>query len=391
MMAHETRAHALLSASSAVKWLNCPPSARLEEEFPDTKSEYAAEGTLAHEICELKLRKALIEPITPAKFKKAMKKLQEKELYQEEMQGYTDRYIDHTQSIVHGFSAPPYIAAEKRINYSDYAQEGFGTVDCLIIGGNEMHVIDFKYGKGVPVKAESNSQMLLYALGAYAEYSFLYPIKDVILTIVQPRLEDGISEWKITSQALEIWGESIKNVALLAYAGEGEFKQGDHCRFCKAKSLCRARADFNIEIDPEKGKLPPLITDEEVGGLLIRARDIAKWVSDLESYALSACLAGREVPGWKAVEGRSLRQFTDTDEAFDTLIKAHAVEEALLYERKPLSLAAIEKIIGKTKLYEAAGCLIVSPPGKPALALETDRREAITNRTSPEEAFGEQV
>lgn len=376
--------HALLSASGAHKWLHCTPSAKLEETFPETESQYANEGRLAHEIGELKLRKAFIEPMGPKAFNNRLKKLQEDPLYQEEMLKHTDTYLDYVYSVVHGYSSPPYIAVEKRLDYSAYAPEGFGTGDCIIIGGNTLHVVDLKYGKGVPVSAEDNPQMKLYALGAYIEYSFLYPVGTVKMTIVQPRL-DSISEWSIQIHDLLKWGDGIKMIAQIAFEGGGVFSPGEHCRFCRAKSLCRARAEFNTSLEEYNMMKPPLISNEEVGQILKRAQDLAAWAKNLEEYALSECLKGNEISGWKAVEGRSTRQFTDTDAAFKVL-KDNSIDEAMLYERKPLTLSKVEELIGKKKFKELLTEYVDRPPGKPALVLSSDKREAIT-RITVEEAF----
>jgi len=229
--------HALLSASGAHRWLKCPPSARLEENLPARKSDAADEGTLAHEICELKLRKYCIEPMGVRSFNSKLKKLRENPLFQEEMLRHTDAYIDYIAAEIHGYSSSPYVAAEKRVDYSDYVPEGFGTGDCIIIGGNLLHIIDFKYGKSTKVTAENNPQMMLYALGAYSEYGFLYPIDTVKITILQPRI-DGISEDRMTIEELLKWGEDIKPIAKLAFKGEGEYTSGEHCRFCRGKALC---------------------------------------------------------------------------------------------------------------------------------------------------------
>lgn len=377
--------HALLSASGACRWLACTPSARLEETLPESTSEYAEEGRLAHEIAELKLRKAFVEPIGPRKFNNQLKKFKENPLYQDEMLKHTDTYLDYVSGIVHGFTALPYVAVEKRLDYSSYAPEGFGTGDTIIIGGNILHVIDFKYGKGVPVSAEMNPQMMLYALGAYTEYSFLYPIETVKMVIIQPRL-DMVSEYELITENLLAWGESIKPIAQTAFAGEGEFVPGDHCRFCRAKALCRARSEFNTELESYQQMKPPLISNEEVGQILQRARDLAKWVKDLEDYALAECLKGNEVPGWKAVEGRNVRQFTNQDDAFAVLTGA-GYDEAILYERKPITLTNVEKLLGKPKFNELLTNYVEKPPGKPTLAPINDKREAIT-RTSAAEDFG---
>lgn len=376
-------AHTLLSASAAEKWLNCTPAARLEETLPEIRSDYADEGRLAHEIAELKFRKAFIEPMGLRAFNNRLKKLQENPLYQSEMLKHTDVYLDYVSGIVHDYASPPYIAVEKKIDYSEYAPEGFGTGDCIVIGGNTLHVIDFKYGKGVPVSALGNPQMRLYALGAYTAYSFLYPVKTVRMTIVQPRL-DSISEDVISVDELITWGENIKPVAQKAFKGEGEFTPGDHCQFCRAKALCRARSEFNTALEDYKQMKPPLITNEEVGQILVRAKNLAKWVKDLEEYALSECLQGNEIPGWKAVEGRSARQFTDQDAAFAVLIEA-GYDEAMLYKREPLTLAKIENLLGKAKFRELLTEYVNKPPGKPTLAEASDKREAITRRSAEDD------
>lgn len=378
------RAHALLSASSSHKWLHCTPSARLEEQFPDKGSEYAAEGTLAHAIAELKLRK-YFTPLSQRQFNAQLKKLQADELYQDEMMRHTDTYLEYVQGIVHGFTVPPYIAIEKRIDYSSYAPEGFGTGDYIIIGGNTLYICDLKYGKGVPVSAVGNPQMRLYALGAYAEYSFLYPIERVRMAIIQPRLDD-ISEDEMSIAELLEWGESIKPIAQKAFAGEGDFVPGDHCRFCRAKALCRARAEQHTALEDFKMMKPPLISNEEVGQILERAQNLAAWVKNLEEYALGECLRGGDIPGWKAVEGRGSRQYVDQDAAFDVLMKA-GIAEAMLYERKPLTVPSIEKVLGKKdykRLLEEPGHVKVEP-GKPTLAPLGDKREAITRVTAADD------
>lgn len=375
-VAKAERAHAVLSASSAHRWLVCTPSARLEETCPETTSQYAEEGRLAHNIAELKLRKTFIEPMSTRIFNIRLKKFKKHELYQDEMLKHTDTYLEYIQGITHNFSSPPYVAIEKKLDFSAYVPEGFGTADCIIISGRTMYVIDFKYGKGVPVSAENNPQMMLYALGAYEAYSFLYLIETVKMNIVQPRL-NSISEWEISINDLLYWAtNTVMGGAEKAWAGKGEFVPGEHCRFCRAKALCRARSEFNTAIEESYPSKPPLISNEEVGQLLIKARDLAKWVKDLEEYALAECLAGNEIPGWKAVEGRSVRQFTDTDAAFKVLIDA-GYDEAVLYERKPITLSATEKLVGKKKFIELLTQYVDKPPGKPTLVLESDKREPI--------------
>lgn len=387
--AHAERTHAILSASGAHRWLACTPSARLEATLPERESEYAEEGRLAHAIAELKLRKHFIEQMNVRTFNKKLKEFQSHELYQEEMMKHTDMYLEYIQGIVHSFTTPPYIAVEKRLDFSAWVPEGFGTGDCIIIGSGTLYIVDLKYGKGVPVSAEGNPQMRLYALGAWAAYNFLFPIKRVHMAIVQPRL-DSISEDEITIDELLAWGEWVKPIAAKAYAGEGEHVPGEHCRFCRAKALCRARAEYYLQLEGFHKMKPPLISNEEVGQILERARELEKWVSNLEEYALAELLKGNKIPGWKAVEGRSSRQYVDQDAAFAHLM-ANGIDEAMLYERKPLSVAQLEKVLGKTeyrRLLEEQE-LVKVEPGKPTLAPISDKREAITNRITAAEAFGE--
>lgn len=382
-------AHALLSASGAHKWLHCTPSARLEETLPESESMYANEGRLAHEIAELKLRKHFIEPIGLRAFNSRLKKLQENPLYQEEMLTHTDAYMDYVSSITHGFATPPYIAVEKRLDFSGYVPEGFGTGDCIVIHGDTLYVIDFKYGKGVPVSAEMNPQMQLYALGAYDAYSILYPITKVKLVIVQPRVGEP-SEWELSANALLAWGDMVRPIAQKAFAGEGAFVSGEHCRFCRAKARCRSRSEFNMAVESFYPMKPPLISNEEVGAILEKAKNLAKWAKDLEEYALAECLKGNEIPGWKAVEGRGSRVFVNQDEAFKALT-VNGIDEVMLYERKPLTVPNVEKLLGKAKYKE----LLVdqghvkAEPGKPTLTVINDKREPITQRTTAAADFKE--
>lgn len=376
-IAHAERSHAVLSASASSRWLNCTPSVRLEEQFPASTSTFAEEGTLAHEIAELKLRKHFVEPMGTRAFNTRLNKFKKHELYQEEMLKHTDTYLEYLQGITLGLSTTPYVAVEKRINYSSYAPDGFGTVDGLIIGGDTLYVTDFKYGKGVPVSAEDNSQMKLYALGAYLEYSFLYPISKIHLAIIQPRLS-SISEYNLTLEDLLAWGDEIKPIAQKAFAGEGEFSPGEHCKFCRAKAQCRARADQFTALEDFKMMKPPLISDEEIGKILESAEQIEAWVKALKEYALAQCLKGNDIPGWKAVEGRGSRSYVDQDVAF-AYMKDNGIDEAMLFERVPLTVAKIEKVLAKAEfrsLLEEPGH-VVKTSGKPTLAPLKDKRKSI--------------
>lgn len=396
MSAPTTPAHALLGASSARKWLNCTPSARLEATLPDTTSTYAEEGTLAHTIAELKLRKKYVDTsMTDRTFKSRMKKLTTDPLYADEMQACTDEYLDYITGVAMGYDTAPYIVTEKQVDYSRFAPEGFGTADCIIIGADTMHVIDYKHGKGVPVYAENNPQMMLYALGALEAYGMLYAINTINMAIVQPRL-DSISEFSIGRGALVDWGIlDVQDKAEAAFAGTGEFCPGEWCtnNFCKARFTCRARGAANTALEDfaginapsfsDSGKFPqpPLLSDAEVGDVLQRAIDLAKWADSLKEYALEAILNGSEIPGWKAVEGRSNRAFDDVDAAFSR-VEAAGYDEALLFERKPITLTAVEKLLGKANFNTLLGEHIVKPAGKPALALASDNREAYNPKSA---------
>lgn len=386
-IAHKERAHALLSASGASRWMACTPSARLEENFEEKESVYAAEGTLAHEIAELKLRKHFTEPMAKSTFTRRLNKFKKHELYQDEMLRHTDTYLEYLQELALSMDSAPYVAVEKRLDFSKVVPEGFGTVDCLMVGGDTLYITDFKYGKGVPVSAENNPQMKLYALGAYFEYSFLYPIKNVHLAIIQPRL-DSISEWTLTADSLLEWAKEVEERAKLAWEGKGDFVPGEHCKFCKAKAQCRARSEQYTALADFEAKKPELLTDEEIGTILEKAVGIESWVKSLKDHALSVALSGGNVPGWKAVEGRGSRNFTDLDKAFEHL-QSNNIEEAMLYERVPLSVAKLEKALGKKdfrELLEEQG-FVVKQPGKPTLAPSTDKRKAITNAVDPAEDF----
>jgi len=372
--------HALLSASSAHRWLVCTRAPRLEETLPETRSEYADEGRLAHAIAELRLRKQYTDPMGQKAFNEKLDELKQNPLYSNEMMSHVDTYFDYIANLVYSFPSQPYVAIEKRLDYSEYVPEGFGTGDCIIISGTDLYVIDFKYGKGIPVSTENNPQMKLYALGAYTESSFLYNIEKVTMIIIQPRIEN-ISESTISIDELLAWGESIRPIALQAYNGEGEFVIGEHCRFCRAKALCRARAEFNMSIDTSRS--PHLLTDEEAGQLLERAKDLKAWAADLEDYVFGAVMSGKDIPGWKVVKGRSVRQFSNVDEAFDTL-KQNGIDEAMLYERKPITLTNVEKLLGKTKFNELLSNFVVKD-GKPTLVPASDKREPLKLRSATDD------
>ena len=379
--------HALLSASSAHRWLHCTGSPLLEKEFPDSTSVYAQEGTLAHELCELKLM-AYTGEITKRKLTSMKSKLMKSELWQLEMDSTSEVYLDYVKDITLSYTVRPVILTEKRVDFSRYVPEGFGTADCLILAGDTLHVVDYKHGKGVVVDADHNPQMMLYALGAMSELSLLYRFKSIHMVIVQPRV-NNISEFTMTADELREWGESVvKPKAEAAISGKGEFEADDWCRFCRAKQQCKTRYESNDSLYPELSERhdPRLITLDELGKYLKRGKDMVAWLEDMKEYALSESLAGADVPGWKAVEGRGSRAFTDTDEAVDTLIK-NGIDESVLYERRVLTLAQMEKAVGKKAFGELVGDLVVKNPGKPTLVEESDKRPKITNQPTAADVF----
>lgn len=378
-------AHALLGPSSAARWIACPPSVKLCEQFEDVESEYAKEGSLAHEIAELKVRKLIDPGLTSRKFTAAMKKLKEKELYQEEMQGYTDEYVEFIQEQMYSYPTTPHIAVEQKVDFSEYVPDGFGTADCILIANDTLHIIDFKYGKGVPVSVENNKQLLLYALGAYLAYEMIFPIAHIKMSIVQPRLAN-IDTWECSLDYLLEFAKIAQEKATMALKGEGDFNCGEHCKFCKAKAICKERANVNLELAKYEFKAADQLTLEEIGEILEKAKDLAKWAEDLKEYALSESLKGNEVPGWKAVNGRGSRSFKNTDEAIKVLVD-NGIAEELLFERKYLTLAQMEKTVGKKEFNSLVGDLIVMNVGKPTLVEASDKREAIANKIKAEDEF----
>lgn len=378
--------HALLSASDAARWLYCTPAARLTEDLPDRQTPATLEGTLAHALAELKVRQHCTnDSLGKRAYSNRLKKFEADPSFNAEMLRHTDTYLEYIQEIYHSRHA--YCFVEKRLDYSSYAPEGFGTADCILIAGEDMWVVDFKYGKGVPVSAEENPQMLLYALGALKAYDFIWNIKTVHLTIVQPRLSN-LSEWDVYTDDLLAWGEDfVKPRAKLAWEGKGTFSPSESaCRWCGIRATCRAAYREATAVEDFADRAAPTLSPQEISTALERGQTLVKWYKALEEYALGACLDGQEIPGYKAVAGRAIRSFTDSDEAFGRLVKA-GVPEDMLYERKPLTLAAVEKLIGKTEFNDRVGDLVYQPPGKPTLVPETDKRPAV-HRNDAAEDFG---
>ncbi|NOW84304.1 hypothetical protein B0H39_002185 [Clostridium beijerinckii] len=369
--------HAILSASSSHRWLKCPPSVELEKGFENKTSIFAEEGTLAHELGELSLRHQIGE-ITKRTYDSKVKKLiSNNELYTNDMPDYVEIYTDTCMEKVAVAKAttPDAIAiVEQKLDFSQWVPDGFGTGDFVIIADGTMEICDLKYGKGVQVSAIDNSQMRLYALGAITEFSFLYDIQNIKMTIIQPRL-DSISTDEMTVEDLIKWAdEYVKPRAELAIKGEGEFCAGDHCKFCKAKAVCKARADKNLEIAKYEFTNVNFLSDSEISDILTIADKVIEWVTDVKNFALEQALKGDNFEGFKVVEGRSNRKWIDEKKVGEILLEQGFLEN-IIYTKKLTGIANMETAIGKKEVNRLLGEYIEKPPGKPTLAPITDKRE----------------
>ena len=364
----EEKQHALLSASAAHRWMNCTPSARLEQTFQDNSGEAAAEGTAAHALAEHKLRRAL----------KMRSKKPILQYDSEEMDSYTDGYVEFVLeqiTLAKITCADPQVLIEQRLNFSKYVPGGFGTGDCIIIADGVLHVIDFKYGQGVLVSAEDNPQMKLYALGALELFDGIYDISTVSMTIYQPRREN-VSTHMVYKESLYQWAEEIlKPTAAIAFKGDGDYVPGEHCQFCRAAVRCRARAEEKLNLAKFEFALPPILADEDIEEILMKLDDLTSWANDIKAYALEAAVShGKEWRGFKLVEGRSIRKYSN-EETVAEAAKAAGYRD--IYETKLIGITAMEKLLGKAKFQEILGGLIEKPPGKPTLVPLSDKRQAI--------------
>ena len=406
--------HALLSASSSKRWLHCTPSVRLEEGFPNDSSVYAAEGTFAHSLCEFKLGKYLHKRVT---------RPQSEEFYTEEIEQITDVYYEFAVGVIEDMKrngCDPLVMVEERVDYSHIAPSGFGTADLLVLGRDEagqgiLHVIDFKTGKGVFVDCDHNSQMMLYAIGALHAYGYIYDVQTVRMTIVQPRL-DNVSTFECSREELEAWGESIRPIAKMAFEGKGEQVPGAWCRFCRAKPVCRACAEeamalardefldldaalsaegteeetdltapYKADRDTPVFKQPGLIPLPELSALLPTLNRISSWIDSVFAYVSSEAINHAvPVPGYKVVEGRSKRVFTDTKAVVDTAVRNGYTD---LYKQQLITLTEFEKLMGKKKFNELLGAYVAKPPGKLALVPEDDPRPAVDLTSAADQEF----
>ncbi len=363
-------AHAVLSASASKRWLSCPPSARFERKFPDKAGEVAREGTLAHALAEAQIRRYLDE-ITETEETQCIKAIRDDALYAPEMDEYVSEYVDLCIEKIN--AAQGLALVEERLDFSRWVKHGFGTGDMVILGDGVLEIVDLKYGKGVPVPAEGNPQMQLYALGAIEQYGCIYDFDHVRMSIFQPR-NGGLSTHLISVDDLLAWGEEIKPIAELAYAGKGEFRAGEHCRFCKAAAQCKTLSEYNMEIAKLEFQDADLLTDEEVSLVLSRVDGLVRYAEKIKAFALNEALKGHKWPGYKVVEGRSNRRITDEVKASKLLRKAGYGDDVIYKPLKMQGITELEKALTKKKFTTLLGSVVEKPPGKPTLVPEEDER-----------------
>ncbi len=362
--------HAILSASSSHRWMNCTPSARLEREFADRETEAAAEGTAAHALCEHKLRRAL-----KMRSRKPVSKYD-----CDEMDAYTDGYVEFVLEQLAQAKlecADPLVLIEQRLDFSCWVPEGFGTGDCLIVADKLLHIIDFKYGQGVLVEAEENPQMMLYALGALRLFDSLYDITEVSMSIYQPRREN-VSTWTISVDELNAWAENVlKPKAELAHKGEGAYLPGPWCQFCKAAVKCRARAEEKLRLARFEFAPPPLLADEEIEEILTKLDDLTKWANEIQAYAQDAAINhGKVWQGFKLVATRTNRKYTDEEAVIQAAKDAGYTD---IFKKSLIPITEMEKLMGKKNFTSILGSLVEKPQGRPTLVPVTDKRPALTN------------
>ena len=375
---HSSRKHAYLSASSANQWLNCPPSIKASEGIGDKTTTFAEEGTFAHELSELYFSN-LYEELSDKDFKQQLEERKKNEYYSEELREYVEQYVDIVEEKVNEARAQdePILFFEHRLDLTRYVPESFGTGDVIIYYNGTVEIVDLKFGKGVEVSALNNPQLRLYGLGSYELLKDFEDIHTIKTTIIQPRLHNVSSE-SMTADDLVSWGLNVvRPQALKAIEGKGEFKPGNHCRFCKIRHSCRARAEANLNASKEL-TTPTTLTDDELAELLHKLPDIKRWASDVEEYCREQALENnRNFDGWKVVEGRASRKYVDNEQVFERLKEHYDPKE--ISETKVLSISKLEKQIGKKKVAELLSDLVEKPQGKPTLVTEDDKRQPITD------------
>ncbi len=368
--------HALLSASSASRWLNCPKSVRLTEDIPDGESSsFAAEGTLAHAIAEDYLReyatgkgRTVEDYVVPERFKG-------NPLFYDGMYQDVTPYLEYVVSTFEGKSRVATLDIEARLDFSKYVPSGFGTGDAVIIDNGTLEICDLKFGKGVLVEAENNPQIMLYGLGALHAYDYIFDIRNVKMTIVQPRL-DHVASFELSADDLRAWGhETVSPIAKLAYNGQGDQKAGDWCRWCKIKATCKARAEKQGQTVAMMAEAE--LTDDQICQILTASAEIKAWLSDIESHTVQRLSDGETLPGWKLVEGRSNRKIKEPEALAEKLLNC-GVDAARIYKPQELqSLTALEKAVGKARFNELCGEYVYKPQGKATLVPESDKRPAL--------------
>ena len=357
--------HAVLSASSSHRWLECPPSALICAKVKDTSSEFARQGTDAHTLCEYKVNAAL--------GKQAKDPTEDLTYFDSEMADCTDAYAQYVLEQVEAAKQKckdPIVLVEQRLDFSRWVPEAFGTGDCVIVADEQLTIIDMKYGVGILVEAEKNPQMMCYALGALELFDGIYDITEISMTIFQPR-RANVSTYTISKAELLQWADRVlAPTAQLAAKGEGEFKAGSHCQFCKAKAACRKRAEYNLELAKYDFEMPANLEDDEIEIILSKADELISWAADVKEFALQQALSGKEWHDWKLVEGRSVRKYVN-DVAVADKVQSAGFDP---YEHKVLGITAMTKMLGKTKFEELLSGLIEKPQGKPTLVPMSDKR-----------------
>ncbi len=382
--------HARLSASGAHRWLHCTPSIKLEENYPPSTSIYAEEGTVAHELAEVKLMLEY-EKISEKVYNARIKKIQKSEYYNSEMEDYIQSYVENVVELVNDSKAicdDVIVMLEERLDFSEWVPEGFGTGDVVVISDGILQVIDLKYGKGLEVSAIENPQLRLYGLGSYNQFEMLYDIDLVKTTIIQPRL-DNISSEEIEVIKLLTWAEDVKKKAQMAFNGEGNFVSGDHCKFCRAKIDCRTRAEDNLKLARKYDFADTFTLNEyEIADILGFAKNVQDWLKDVQSYALEqAEKHGVKYPGYKLVEGRSNRKYVDEQEVANVLLNSDYDEEKIYKPRTLKGISDMEKAIGKKSFTNLLSDLIIKPVGKATLVAESDKRAEINSIDSAKKDF----
>ena len=374
--------HAILSASGSHRWLECTPSAMLEAKVQDMGSPYAAEGSLAHEIAAAFLEGEQLCHI-----------IYEDPAYSPAMLDHADAYRDHVmEELAEAKKDDPKatLLVERRLDFSDYVPEGFGTGDAVIVSDGMLRVIDYKYGQGVKVEAHGNSQMRLYALGAISEFGCLYNVEKVSTTIFQPRL-GWIDTEILTTEELLAWGQHVKEIAAIAAKGEGDRKAGAHCKFCKVADRCPVLAAYQLETVARAFDEPEELSDSEIAEIVLKKKDFEGWLKRICDYALDQAVNHNTTfPGMKLVAGTSRRTVTKPAELVAYCVEHQLAEESKLYKpRELITLGDLEKLIGPKKVAKELGEFIEKPEGKPTLVSVKDKRPAWSAEKSIIDQFEE--